>query len=577
MSQELSALHQDWRARKQAVNRLAAGRDQERAATAEQLVQLIQHESLDLGVLNGALQTLVALGRPALDRLRPLLSHSLSEVRQAAAVVLGQLEPPLGVPMLRQMLNDPDTNVRYHAIEALGQQGARTAVPELVELARGADAFLAFAAVEALGAIGDPRALPELTLLLEEPILMGGAAGALARIGHPLALQPLLQCLSRQAEEEVVAALRRLLCEQPLRLEPAQRQLLEQHGALPELIPLEEACRSRDQAALARLLPEEPDRVLPLLEGESGLGAILAALPEAGPRVRRLLVQQGLRLGCPEAVLRGWLGCDSPGLRAASASWLMQAGLFQAEDLLGWWQMESEERARCEVLEGCSDELLLAAALRSGGPAEAALAVRRLAEIPARRGLPLLQSLPRPQDFWWSIYLCRTLGSWGVGSKWLAEFLTDARPPLRAEAARALARVDAQAALARLPALLEDAEPDVSEAALEALASLGQWDRVAEAGELQLLAASPRPQDQQRVLAELPDTFESLAAGPNAALLLGLDLSQQQWKQLAPSVSWSDPDPWVRREALLREPERLRPLALLDADQALRGFAERLS
>lgn len=519
----LAELHQDWRARKQAVARLASDRDLNGAATADQLVALISAESLDLGVLNGALQTLVALGRPALERLRPLLTHELSEVRQAAAVVLGQLQPPLGVPMLRHLLEDGDTNVRYHAVEALGQQGARSAVPKLADLAVSGDAFLAFAAVEALACIGDPRALPELVSLLPDPMLGGMAAEALGRIGHPLALGPLRACLESSPEPEQV------------------------------------------RQALNLLSPRETDEPRP-----TDLQTVLAALPGENARQRHELVESGLGLGTPPTV---WLRSEQVGLRAAAARWLVLAGQLGGEELLGWWRVEADERARCEMLEICSDEMVLTAALRSAGAAESALAVRRLAELPVERGMPLLQSLPRRSDFWWSIYLCRTLGHWRAGVKWLRELLVDERPPVRAEAARALARADAELAARLLPALLQDPEPDVSEAALRGLALAGEWQLVAEAGDLELLSLSPRPEDLQRALAELPETFEFLATGPNAPALADLELSQAQWHCLNVPVSFEDADPWRRREALFRDYAGLRTLALVDQDDRIRDFA----
>lgn len=172
-------LHQDWRGRKQAIAEMAGERGQQRAVTADQLVDLIREETLDLGVLNGAMQTLIALGPSALPRLQPLLASRNSEVRQAGAVILGQLEPPLGAPILLGLLEDEDVNVRYHAIEALGQQQALAASPRLCALARGSDPFLAFAAVEALGRIGDPAAAPDLRELLDDPVLGESAAEAL--------------------------------------------------------------------------------------------------------------------------------------------------------------------------------------------------------------------------------------------------------------------------------------------------------------------------------------------------------------------------------------------------------------
>ncbi len=631
-------LHQDWRGRKQAIAEMASEQGERRAVTAAQLVELISVESMDLGVLNGALQTLVALGRAALARLQPLLEHSLSEVRQAAAVVLGQLESPLGAPLLQVLLEDKDVNVRYHAIEALGQQGSLAAVPRLAELAGGDDAFLSFAALEALADIGDCRALPDLCALLGRPDVGASAAEALGRIGHPQALGPLLRVFGQP--DEVALAIEALVRANPsleVSFSPEQRQwlvaqrcffALERAGgfypeqdllevirvqARPETLKqalhhessevrLAAAQALRDQAVLKELLPEFPEQVAPYLDDAEILAGQLV---EAGACARLALVEHGLRGQTPSALLLDLLHHPQVGPRAAAGRWLAAAGQLPE----GWLEAEAEERVRCEVLETVCSLGVLQRYLSS--VSEGVVALRRLAEWPPEQALPLLEASPRRQDLWWCISLCRTLGRWRRRPDWLEEMLDDLRPPVRAEAVKALAQADSQRAVERLPALLIDVELDVAEAALQALGWLDCWEPVRQALEEKrlrecaqvVLADSPEQAD----LLDLP--LEALLRAENFTafeVLLGKVelLTREQCERLRQAISengwrpavlpetgrrwmalifqdypeimrqlYHDPDPWVRRGALVGLFQELNEAARHDADDKIRHFA----
>lgn len=631
-------LHQDWRGRKQAIAEMANEQGERRAVTAAQLVELIRVESMDLGVLNGALQTLVALGKAALARLHPLLEHSLSEVRQAAAVVLGQLEPPLGAPLLQVLLEDKDVNVRYHAIEALGQQRALAAVSRLAELAQGDDAFLSFAALEALVQIADPAVLPDLCALLKRPDLCATAAEALGRIGHPLAL-PALLTVFRQPDQ-VAAAIEALVRANPaleVSFTPDQRHwllsgrcffALERAGGFyPEQDVLEvirlqareetlqqallsespevrlaAAQALRDQAVLREMLQQFPEQVAPFLDDAT---ALVGELEVAGARTRLLLMEHGLRGQTPISPLLDLLGNPEIGPRAAAARWLAAADQLPE----GFLEKETEERVRCEVLEAVRSLTVLERYLPS--LAEGVVALRRLVEWPAEQGLPLLEALPRRQDLWWCISLCRTLGRWRSRPDWLEEMLDDLRPPVRSEAVKALAQADRARAMERLPALLVDVELDVAEAALQALGWLDCWEPVRQALEEKRLRECA-----QMVLAESPDQadlldlpLEALLQTENFAafevLLAKVELLTREqcdrFRQAVSSSGWrpsvlpeagrrwmalifcdqpevlrelyQDPDPWVRRGALVALFPELREMARQDADDKIRHFA----
>lgn len=652
MKDSLDALHQDWRERKQAIAELASAEGGKRAVTADRLVELIQAESLDLGVLNAALQTLIALGPAALPRLQPLLTDASPEVRQAAAVVLGQLEAPLGVPTLLEMLRDSDSNVRYHAVEALGQQQALAAIPPLLELAVGGDDFLAFAALEALANIGDPAALPELISLLDHPMLAGSAAEALGRIGHPLAYRPLLAAL--EGIEEAGPALESLVRRNPglqVKLTPAQRAIMSQHfwtlereGEVPpeelfapatEALPIiaagaqqrtlhwacgHENAELRLAAAeklspppvqvVIDLLPEFPARaarVLAACGATRALPDLVLQLNHPSLLVRHTLVEEGLRLGLPRPELESLLSSAQAGERGAAARWLVAGGALAGEQLKDWLAGENEERVRCEVLEAlpvnAANLKLVEQRLREGSAAEAILLTRRLAEWPEKDGLPLLK---RRADLWCCVYLCRTLQRWRARPDWLEEMLDDLRPPVRAEAAKALARVEPDLAARRLPLLLLDAELDVAEAALLALAQIECWEPVRQAVQEARLQATAQKalalSQHSEDLAELPvaallesgnpAAFQSLLVrleqlGRSQVAALREAISRAGWRpvdlprgRLIPQVLdrvdelFDDTDPWVRRGALLQNFEMLAERARRDPDEKIRGFVE---
>ncbi len=469
-------LHQDWRGRKQAIAEMAGVRGERRAVTATQLVELIRAEVLDLGVLNGALQTLIALGSSALPRLQPLLDSHNTEVRQAAAVILGQLEPPLGAPLLLGLLEDADTNVRYHAIEALGQQQALAASQRLLEIAEGSDSFLAFAAGEALQQIADP------------------AAGTVF-------VQPLAP---------------------------------DAFGA------------------------EEPE-------------TLARQLASVDARTRLDHIRRGLRGPLPREVLTELLDSESEAVRGAAARWLAAAG----EVPEGW--RDFSPRVRCEVLEEVSDLNELLRFLPY--PAEGLVVLRRLTEWPAQPDL----EFPERDDLWWNVYLCRLMGAWKLRPEWLEDRLDDLRPPVRAEAVRALALIKSST---RIGSLLLDSELDVAESALQALALSGDWERVRDALDeprlrsfaFEVLAGSPHRED----LEDLPVSLLLSSGNPGAYSVLlerveqlsrahceqfreivrggwrpaQLPVRGRRWLPLifqdAPEVLQEllhDPDEWVRRGA----------------------------
>lgn len=143
---------------------------------------------------NSAMEVLVRFGKKSLFRLTRLLQDDNEEVRNFAAVMLGDIGNREAVGALIQALRDKDPNVSHAAAEALGKIGDRAALMPLIELLKG-DFWLQYAAVTAIGAMQDQRAVPHLLNILDNELLAGPVIQTLGEIGDPRAIYPLCNIL----------------------------------------------------------------------------------------------------------------------------------------------------------------------------------------------------------------------------------------------------------------------------------------------------------------------------------------------------------------------------------------------
>lgn len=92
-------------------------------------------ESLKYGdrrVTRGAVEGLVAIGRPAVPWLAKAMKWRFAEARLAAARALRRIGDPATVPVFRSARKDEDLRVRQEAHAALSELGgAQTAAPRL--------------------------------------------------------------------------------------------------------------------------------------------------------------------------------------------------------------------------------------------------------------------------------------------------------------------------------------------------------------------------------------------------------------------------------------------------------------
>ncbi len=127
--------------------------------------------------------------------IRQLAEARLPSERIRSAQLLGQLGNRKATEPLTAALHDSDLEVRQAAALALGQLQDRRAVDSLIEVLRASsDPGVLAAAAFSLGLIGDPRAVDAVIQTLKNPnagVRISGAI-ALGRLGDPRAVEQIL-------------------------------------------------------------------------------------------------------------------------------------------------------------------------------------------------------------------------------------------------------------------------------------------------------------------------------------------------------------------------------------------------
>ena len=119
-------------------------------------------------------------GRPAIvappppsDLLR-LLTDEEARTRRRAALAIGRVGLPEGIPALQQALADPEFEVRQMAAFALGLIGDPSARSALLAALKDSDPIVQGRAAEALGTIGDKSDAPAVAAMVKA-LIQGGA------------------------------------------------------------------------------------------------------------------------------------------------------------------------------------------------------------------------------------------------------------------------------------------------------------------------------------------------------------------------------------------------------------------
>lgn len=149
------------------------------------------------------------------EDLADMLLHARSpETRRQAAVALGDLMDPAGVPHLIRALSDPAPEVRLASILSLGRIGDPGALDALIAISKEEDQDFRLLATIALGQLGDRRSVGALARRLQDgsEAVRCAAAWALGMIGgeHPLSLLiPAMKDPSRLVSQEAERAILR--------------------------------------------------------------------------------------------------------------------------------------------------------------------------------------------------------------------------------------------------------------------------------------------------------------------------------------------------------------------------------
>lgn len=183
---------ESWRVRKVAVDALKRRTD---AETVGSLLRALKEEHKNINILNSAIQILTMSELNVTDTLIDFLTSPDNELRQYAALTLGEIGDKRAIPHLINALSDSDENVKYHVIEALGKLKAVEAVEPLIKIIETRDFFLAFPAIDALVNIGDERVVIQLTALLDDDVLSGPAVDAIGALGNEDSIPHLVRAL----------------------------------------------------------------------------------------------------------------------------------------------------------------------------------------------------------------------------------------------------------------------------------------------------------------------------------------------------------------------------------------------
>ena len=158
------------------------------------LVHLLDDEHVELRLASG-----LALGRlgdaRAVKPLLEFLHHDEDWVREEAAGLLGDLRDPRAVDALVESLSDPNVDVRLAAGGALIEFGDSRSVSALLTDLLSGPGIESLIAADLLGKSRDERAVGPLIELLkdEEPYVRDLAAATLGQLGHPAAVEAVVQ------------------------------------------------------------------------------------------------------------------------------------------------------------------------------------------------------------------------------------------------------------------------------------------------------------------------------------------------------------------------------------------------
>ncbi|MBK6404595.1 MAG: HEAT repeat domain-containing protein [Holophagales bacterium] len=182
---------EDYRVRERAVASLGR-RFNPRVASA---CAVALADDADAGHRAAGLTLLSKAGAAGRAVLLGALQHPSADVRISAATALPGRAPDAGTVAAIEAAarREGDPNARAALLLALGRTGRREAIAPLLAVLEEGNLWLQVHALEALGSVGDPEIAPRILPLLGNDALRQGALHTLARLGSPVAAEPLVR------------------------------------------------------------------------------------------------------------------------------------------------------------------------------------------------------------------------------------------------------------------------------------------------------------------------------------------------------------------------------------------------
>lgn len=146
---------------------------------------------------------LVGVGASAVPVILKMMQDSRWYIVRNLCAILGDIGMPAAVPELQACLQHTDIRVCKEAVRSLAKIGGREAESAIIALLQGNKSLLFPQAIASLGGMKSRKALAELIqivcsrdMFLESLALKVDALGAIAMIGDPQAVPPLIEILA---------------------------------------------------------------------------------------------------------------------------------------------------------------------------------------------------------------------------------------------------------------------------------------------------------------------------------------------------------------------------------------------
>jgi HEAT repeat protein len=437
------------------------------------------------GVQEAAVHGLARIGGDGVVRRLVGLLCEPPAVRNMAAEIISRVVPA-GWDSLLDALGSPDPDVRKFVIDAFGKHENPHLIRPILPHLDDPNPNVRAAAAEALGHLRARDAVPGLIRLLsDEQWVRFSAVTALADIGDPAALTPLLGLIMQEDRAVAYAALEAI---------PA----LDPEGtALPALMDLADAVGDDLQPALVKTL---------VALTETRGGEVWAGLDRARWLPRLLDVLQGDE---PEAQVAAMTAL---GLMRESSTARIVLEAYAAWDRPG---DEVAERA-VQALAGMGNTEELLAAVERGVEPPVKVAIRALGALRAADAVPVLAQVRRTSTDWERRRLAVVaLGLIGTDAalEHLIEAVDDETGYVRRAAARVLGDFRHEAAESALVARLKtERYQEVRHEIADTLVRIGTYTVMIE---LMRLLACPRPEVREAAAwalgkARVPEGLEAL-------------------------------------------------------------------